>query len=642
MKTITVAKIGKDRTVNFAVSEAVRYLKRMDGELIVDIRTYDRYDPSRQGLLWIGRDPSLDRRLPDVPDAALDDAVLIDVVSSSGVITGTNNRSVLLAVYRFLTELGCAWVRPGQDGEIIPAWLPESAEIHICERASYRHRAVCIEGAVNYEHVFNMIEWLPRVGMNGYFFQFWIPHEFFKRWYEHKNNPTLPKAEITPDDTLHIYQKLVEDIEERSLLYHATGHGWTSGPFGFSSADWGAVDGQISEALRKPLAMLNGKRDLFHGVPLNTNLCYSSGFVQETVTDAITAYCLEHPGIHYLHFWLADGSNNQCECEDCSKKRPSDFYVDILNRLDEKLTAKKVDAKIVFLVYVDLLWAPETSRLINQDRFTLMFAPITRSYSASFGEIDLGEVPVLPEYERNKLKWPKNVRENVARLNDWQKNFRGDSFDFDYHLMWDHYKDLGYHACAKILFEDMRHLDRIGLNGMVSCQIQRVAFPTALPLFMMAKALWNKNADFDRETERYYRHAFGENGQKARDYLSALSALVDPKFLRGEKPEWNNEAFAASCREALRLILEFRSVIRENLTASANENNNKSWFYLKVHSTYAELYVTALIHKYSGETESCDRVKEQLYSFLHSIEPKVHYAADIFEMYPTVNSILLA
>ena len=73
-----------------------------------------------------------------------------------------------------------------------------------------------------------------------------------------------------------------------------------------------------------------------------------------------------------LHVWLADGTNNQCECADCAKHLPSDLYVLLLNELDEKFTAAGIDTKIVFLIYVDLLWPPKEYVIKNRDRFLIM------------------------------------------------------------------------------------------------------------------------------------------------------------------------------------------------------------------------------------------------------------------------------
>ena len=56
----------------------------------------------------------------------------------------------------------------------------------------------------------------------------------------------------------------------------------------------------------------------------------------------------------------------------------------LLNQLDKKLTENNIDVKIVFLIYVDLMWAPEHIKFENPDRFILMFAPITRTYGKAW------------------------------------------------------------------------------------------------------------------------------------------------------------------------------------------------------------------------------------------------------------------
>ncbi|NLC67502.1 MAG: DUF4838 domain-containing protein, partial [Clostridiaceae bacterium] len=139
----------------------------------------------------------------------------------------------------------------------------------------------------------------------------------------------------------------------------------------------------------------------------------------------------------------------------------------MLNDLDEILSEKGLKTKIVFLIYVDLLWAPEIEKIKNPGRFILMFAPITRTYSKSF-EAD-GDLPETPPYERNKLRFPYDVKENLAFLKSWERVFKGDSFDFDYHFLGDHYRDPGYYSIVKVLSQDIKNLGKIGLNGFVSC-----------------------------------------------------------------------------------------------------------------------------------------------------------------------------
>nr|MBQ4319975.1 hypothetical protein [Clostridia bacterium] len=175
MTNLILAKLGENKTVTYAYEELVRCLKQMDLGLFIDMRIYDEADESRSDILWLGIDGSVEK--------SIDDEILIDVKNGAGIITGSSERAVLLAAYRFLFELGCRWLRPGDDSEIIPkrSLTYEALTVSVSEKASYRHRAVCIEGMNSVEHVLNMIKWIPRVGMNGYFIQYQTPSGFFRR-----------------------------------------------------------------------------------------------------------------------------------------------------------------------------------------------------------------------------------------------------------------------------------------------------------------------------------------------------------------------------------------------------------------------------------------------------------------------------
>ena len=55
-----------------------------------------------------------------VEENSLDDKIRIAVENGKGVITGSNPRSVLFSVYRFLYELGCRFPSPEECNEVIP------------------------------------------------------------------------------------------------------------------------------------------------------------------------------------------------------------------------------------------------------------------------------------------------------------------------------------------------------------------------------------------------------------------------------------------------------------------------------------------------------------------------------------------
>ena len=140
MNTILIYRLSKEEPVRFAARELSKYLGRISRQKIV-IKSCTSYYPGAPGL-WLGqfRDfPQTSRKRK--AQSAFDDEIYIDVRGGNGVIAGLNPRSVLLAVYRYLTELGFRWVRPGKDGEVLPANNNAiKKRVLVSEKPSHRHR----------------------------------------------------------------------------------------------------------------------------------------------------------------------------------------------------------------------------------------------------------------------------------------------------------------------------------------------------------------------------------------------------------------------------------------------------------------------------------------------------------------------
>jgi len=564
----------------------------------------------------------------------LDDRVVIDVGPNGGIIAGANPRSVLLGTYRYLTALGFRWLRPGRDGERVPALSQILPQVTLDETPSYRHRGVCIEGAVSLEHVLDTIDWMPKLGYNAYFIQFREAYNFFQRWYEHEGNPTMASKPFPVEEARAFTSQAREAVKRRGMDLHMVGHGWTCEPFGIPGPGWFQHEGPIPDASKRLLAEVNGKRELWGGIALNTNLCYGNPTTRETITDAIVEYAAENADVDIIHFWLADGSNNQCECPLCCDDLPADMYVTMLNELDAKLTAAGLDTRIVFLVYVDLLWAPAKERIRNPDRFILMFAPITRSYSAPFA-VTGSSVIALPPYNRNKLQFPRAPQVNLAFLASWQEQFAGDSFDFDYHFMWDHHKDPGQFAMAKVLHEDMKRLRDIGLNGMVSCQNQRVFFPTGLGMVAMGRTLWDRDLTFNEITADYFRAAFGDRGPDVSRYLERLSDLFDPRLIRGEADDAQRAAAPGSLTQ-IPGVLDAMAGAIEAGADSEDPCEALSWRYLASHARLCRQLARAMFLHYSGSEDQAKTEAWSMFRWLRRQERYIHRAIDVFEFQVTI------
>ena len=633
-----IAKAGSDPAVSFAAEELFRCLNAMDDHTEVAVFHYAAFDPEMTDMLWLGVCPEICAK---VSDPALDDAYAIDVENGRGAIRGQNPRSVLMGVYRFLKELGCAWVRPGKDGEIIPKRSTANISVHLAEKPSYRHRGICIEGAVNYQHVSDIIDWMPKLGLNAYFNQFNNPVVFYNRWYGHVHNPLLEQRPLPSKQIEGLRDQSVTELKKRGLLYHAAGHGWTCEPFGIAGEAWDPTVQEVPAGSVRYLAKVDGKRQLSHGVPLDTNLCYSNPAVRRRIANAVAQRCQQIPQIDYMHVWLADGVNNHCECDKCRKMRPADYYVTLLNDIDAELTKKNISTRIVFLMYVDLLWEPEQVKLQNPDRFVLMFAPITRTYSSSIADAPEFDEAKLPPYERNRLRFPRSVGENLAWLRRWQKQFPGDGFDYDYHFGRDHYSDPSYYDIARTMFRDMQALHSIGLNGMMSCQAQRVFFPTGLGMAAMAQALWDEHADFEQTARKYFRDAFGPDGETVHEYLKALSESFDPVYLRGEKEVVNPET-AARLAQIPDIVDAYAATIaRHAQEETLHENIRASWQYLCYHGPYCKLYARAFRLKALGRFDEAKTALNDLFSYARENEQKLNHVFDAFKFQATVQGRLL-
>ena len=205
----------------------------------------------------------------------------------------------------------------------------------------------------------------------------------------------------------------------------AGGHGYTTDPFGISTAKHVYTDEEEKLAVpaenRKYIAMLNGERKLNNGRPSFTNFCMSNPDARRMVVDYVADYLEKHSNIDIFSFPLADGYNNYCECENCRKMRPSDWLVILLNDMDAELTKRGLDTKIEFCVYVDCIWAPLTARFKNPDRFIMCYAPISRKYLKTMSGV-LGKVA---PYVYNKIVLPEEEDDYYAHLVEYDASRGG-------------------------------------------------------------------------------------------------------------------------------------------------------------------------------------------------------------------------
>ena len=561
----------------------------------------------------------------------------VSVRGGKGEFNANCSRALLLGVYDFLRVCGCRFLRPGKKGEVVPKLSLEEVNAEYTFAPTQRHRGITIEGAVSVENILELIDWAPKVGFNSYFTQFTTSFEFFDRWYSHGSNPFLAEENIDEETAKSYIKRIVEAIKQRDMLYHAVGHGWTTGCLGLTCNGWEECEQTLPEEKRSLLAEMNGVRGFFKGRPLNTHLCYSNPEARRLLAEEVVGYAEEHSEVDVLHFWLADDSNNACECAECAKKRMADWYVMILNDIDRMLTEKGIKTKIVFLVYLELFWPPLETRINNPDRFLMMFAPIFRSYTKAYDlDSDWQTHPLLP-YEKNKMTYPCDAETYLAFFAAWKKIFSGDSFAFEYHLMWDINRDFGGEMLAKVIYDDVRSLPKIGLNGFISCQLQRAFYPNGLNFYLLGRALTDEKLSFETICKEYYDAAFGEHAAFARQYYTEIERTVSFPYMREE----------VSGMEALPGLLKAQTFIEKTLTNFPEEEKNavnaESLDILRFAAENTLRLVNVLVLKLQGATEkSIEEADKERKDFFNRNEMRFQPYADGFYVNMITNGLIEA
>ena len=178
-----------------------------------------------------------------------------------------------------------------------------------------------------------------------------------------------------------------------------------------------------------------------------------------------------------------------------------------------------------------------------------------------------------------------DLEENLAFLRGWQEHFTGDSFVYDYPLGRAHSGDLGYLHISRIICEDVRKLDKLGLNGYLSCQELRAGLPNTLPNYVMGRVLLNREAGFEEIADEYFSAAYGPGWELAKKCLRSLSELQMCDYLNGKGPRQDEQA--AERLERIGACCErFRAELARRVP-DGNRVQEGFWARLEYHLEYA-------------------------------------------------------
>ena len=557
-----INKITSSPVVDFAAEELKKYLRMMMprcGEIEIAYAP-DATDGFRLGIM---ADFSLDTS--EAEDLYLDDIVHIDTDEKGGIIAGSNARSVLLAVYKYLTLNGCRWLFPGIDGEFIPIKDVEATKYH--KMADMRYRGQCNEGAEYQQNMMETIDFTPKIGMNIFMIEFDNPYVYYKYYYNRRGNNAREPEPITPDTALQWKRQCEAELSKRGLQLHDMGHGWTAESFGIDSSDgWTKNENNyVPEESKDFLAMINGERKLWNGIALNTNFCMSNKKARALVVKRVCDYAQLYTNVDYLHVWLADSKNNHCECEECKKKIPSDFYVMLMNEIDEELIKRELDTRIVFCCYYDTIYPAETVKINNPDRFSLLLGAITRKYTETIDPSLNGYE--LKKYDRNKNVFPTDINEFVEYAKEWKRRCGISVIVYEYHFWIHQYYDLGLFSFAKVLYNDIKGYSGVDFKGTIQDGSQRSFFPNGFDFYVYAQTLFDTSVDFEELKRDYFSHAYGEDWHQVVEFFEKLEKAAPHMYVAGQLSadervgKFYNPALAEGFRSVGAICDEFNAFI---------------------------------------------------------------------------------
>ena len=637
---INIVYASEHVTVKYAADEMKKYLDMVTGTLgFAKIQKVNALPKkASDGEILLGLLADFDLPTDEVEDSMLDDVIDVKIEGGTGYIAGSNERSILFGVYDYFKSMGCLWVRPGPLGEHIVSCDPHTHNFTYHHKADVRFRGECLEGSPNYEHIRATIVFAPKVHMNLFMMENIVPYNYMSRWYRHTGNRYLPNEDIGYEGCKGLIERLEKDLEMVGLQFHALGHGYITAPWGVYHKISG-MPYETPKEMDEAMALVKGKRGLYASSPFFTQFCMGNDKVMEIEVDWLVNYAKKKPYINFLHVWLGDAVNGHCECPLCTPHHPSDLYVKMLNKLDERLTAEGLSTKIIFISYTDTMWAPEHEVIHNPKRFIFCTA-----INSSIGvDYDASIKTETPKWERNNFPKGIDFPQKRKMMLDWEKAFKGENFVYGYHNYTEHFSDPGSMEFCSWYYRQLHQaVEDLHFGGMMSDQTPRTAFPTALGTILTGEVQFDMKRSYEDIRDTYFEGTYGKDYRSVIQYLEGLTKLFSPECLRQEasadlydyednddkKYFKNNPAAAERFAKVAPYVDAYLPEIQKNL-ALEDTVHARSYKILQYHAEYCKLLAEVFIAGAKGDKDAETTAKDAILDRMSILEPAIQYEFEI-------------
>ena len=410
------------------------------------------------------------------------DAYSIVIQKGRILLKGSNQRSLLYAVYSFLQEhLGVRFFHAGED-------IIQKKKNVILEtgkkfyEADFKVRGLVLEGLKNEKLAKDILDWMPKNRMNSVFIS-------FKEW----------EAGA---------EKFIPEIKQRDLILTVGGHSY----FRFLPSTKYFTEYPEWYALR------DGKR-LERG-----QLCFSNSKCIQTLFENIRLYLEKYPVIKKLSLWPAD-NKMYCECPSCRKKSFNHHYCGMMASLNKYLISEGIDVKVEHIAYnaslcEDMLAVPEgIEKYISSDTLLAFWG---RDYSYPF----------------HKSPAPHDIKA-LKTVRKWIELCRKTGNPF---YMLEYYNDFWmltslYPALSKTIAEDLQFYKSIEVDGITSLVVpceygiyKDKNYPWSRIMgfntYVYSSCLWDTDLKLKNLKDDYFDVCFGKSSAIAGKYFALLEKCL--------------------------------------------------------------------------------------------------------------------
>ena len=497
-----------------------------------------------------------------------DDGYIVKSLSDGAnnvlILSGSNNRSSLFAVYHFLETCGVRFFGyKSRNGEIVPSQNKVMVPVlNIISKPVMKYRFVSDNGVsdTNTMELTDIADWGAKNRCNAFML---TPAQPGESW------DTIP----------------LDEIQKRGFLIAGPGH---------VLAEL-TPSTNLFQAHPEYFPLINGVRNMEYSATWGgaVSFCYNNA-MQIVVSNAV-AYYQQYPFIDLLAIYPPDGSQHSVQCQDsvCSQLSESDWYLIMLNDIDTALRQLPTHPKLMWIAYDELSVPPtNTVPVYNGEDFILEWCNQIRDFAAPM-DSPSNQVAAQCLQWNTSLKsictdWKSNPgNQDLAAYYRWESwgnflksfNYQGSAAVLEYYN--GHVSEslgipmLSYFQSGpwpdNLMQTDFEFYTSQGISGWQNCTDYYNDNPTPYWNQLSAQLMWNPSANVNVLDQDFYQQLYGTASTVMQNYWDAM---------------WPDVSLLNISLQSSNQVAQLSTYLNSANTISAQTNNPTLKQWLKLANTF--------------------------------------------------------